>query len=453
MKKIFLLLVAHTLACMVWSQGSMQLSTGANIRSSGGSYLVLDNMNIVNNGSFTQVAGNGFVKATGGLDVSLSGSGTTAMDELLMAKTGAAVLTLQSNLSVVSKVNFSGGLLNLNNSILDLGGAGIFTGESELSRAFTTGTGYIQATGTLNAPSAVNVGNLGAVITSSSNMGTTIIRRGHAVQTGVFNSNNSIRRYFDIIPANNLSLKATLRFYYFDAELNNIPEASLYQWKSKDNVNWDFVGADSRDATSNFVERNNISKFDRFTLATATAPIINCPADMTVSSNVKGCKASVVLAATASGTPTPTITYYLGNTVITSPYVFSRGTTLVTAVASNGVAPDATCSFNITVVCGPVPPAVTKAVDKPVDVIQDKLSVVATPNPSGSYFTLELKSSDPHPVTIRIVDILGRELATWPNVASNSRLYIGQKYLPGVYFVKALQGKQVVSLKLVKQAF
>jgi hypothetical protein len=453
MKKIFLLLVAHALAYMVCAQGSLQLTAGANIRSSAGSFLVLDNMNVVNNGSFSQTAGDGFVKATGSLDASISGSGTTLIDKLLVAKTGSAVFNLQTNISVVSNVNFSGGLLNLNNSVLDLDGTGILTGESELSRAFTNGSGFIQATGIINTTLPVNIANLGAVITSPANLGTTMIRRGHAVQTGVFNSNNSIRRYFDIIPTNNLNLKATLRFYYFDAELNSIPEASLYQWKSKDNVNWDFVGADSRDVASNFVERNNISKFNRFTLATATAPIISCPADMTVSSNLKGCKASVVLTATATGTPTPTITYKVGTTVITSPFVFSKGTTTVTAVASNGVTPDASCSFNITVVCGSSSPAVTKAVDKSSEIIMDQLSVSAAPNPSGSYFILDIRSSDLHPVTIRIVDILGRELAAWPNLVSNSKLFVGHQYLPGVYFVKTIQGKQVVTLKLVKQAF
>jgi hypothetical protein len=107
--------------------------------------------------------------------------------------------------------------LNLNNKILDLGTTGSLIGESETSRAFTTDTGFIQRSG--NNPNGTNLGNLGAVITSSTNLGNTIIRRGHKVQTGISGSNNSIARYFDIIPVNNLALKATLRFYYFDAEL------------------------------------------------------------------------------------------------------------------------------------------------------------------------------------------------------------------------------------------
>jgi hypothetical protein len=448
MKKIILLVLAHAFAYPLWAQGSLQLTAGANIRSSGGGYLVLDNMNILNNGSLKQAAGNGVVKSTGDLGVSLSGNGTTVIDELVLAKTGTAALTLQSNISVVSKVNFSGGLLNLNNSILDLDGTGIFTGESELSRAFSNGNGYIQATGILNSPASINIANLGAVISSPANMGATVIRRGHAVQT--VSGNSSIRRYFDIVPTNNSNLKATLRLYYFDAELRGVPENTLNQWKSQNNSTWDLVGADSRDVSADYVEKTAIASFSRWTLATASAPAITCPANMTVTGNMSGCKASVSFSATAKGTPTPTITYSIGNKTITSPFVFSKGTTTVTATASNGVLPNATCAFTVTVVCGT---AVTKAAENPADVPTSQLTISARPNPSEHYFALDVKSGDFHPVSIKIIDVLGRLVAAWSNVASNSTLYMGHNYLPGIYYVKAIQGKQVVTLKLVKQAF
>jgi hypothetical protein len=367
-----------------------------------------------------------------------------------MTKSGSSALNLQSNLSVISSVTFSGGLINLNNNTLDLSSTGSIIGESEISRAFTTGTGYIQASGILNAPSSVNVGNLGAVITSTTNMGNTTIRRGHQVQTGIFGSNNSILRYYDIIPANNANLKAVLRFFYFDAELNGIPEPTLHQWKSKDNTNWDFVGADTRDATANYVEKKSINKFDRWTLATATAPVINCPPDMTVSANESGCKASVSFAATATGIPAPTISYSIGNKTITSPYVFPRGTTTVTATASNGVLPNATCTFTVTVVCGPVTAA--DLFTKPQEeIVMDDLSISARPNPSASYFNLDIKSNDQRPVTIRITDVLGRVISIQSNVGTNTTLRVGHKFVPGVYIVHAIQGKRIVQLKLVKQ--
>ena len=454
MKKIFLLLMAHAFACQLWAQGTLHLTPGANIRSLGGGYLVLDDMHIMNDGSFKQAPGEGFVKFTGGATVNLSGNGLTRLDEVLMSKMGMAVLNLQTNITVVSKVNFSGGLLNLNNSILDLESSGIFTSESEISRAFTTGSGYIQVAGDLNSPVSVDLGNLGAMITSTANLGMTTIRRGHAIQTAVYGSNHSIRRYYDIVPTKNQNLKATLRFYYFDAELNSIPETSLHQWKSKDNINWDFVGADARNTADNYVEKISINKFERWTLATATSPLISCPPDITVNANLKGCKASVSFAANATGVPAPAIIYKIGNATITSPYTFSKGTTTVTAIASNGVAPEATCTFTVTVTCGsgPTITTITEA-ERTAVPVADRFSVLARPNPSNSYFTLQLKSNSSLPVTIRIVDILGRVVESRWNLAPNSLVQFGQMYRPGIYFAEAVQGKEKLTLKLLKQAY
>jgi len=112
MKKIFLVLVGHVCVVTLFSQGLVHVGAGASINTSSGGYLVLDNVNILNNGSIQQVAGAGFVKLTGSANVTLSGAGATKIDELLLAKTGASTLSLQSALSVVSKVNFSGGLLD-----------------------------------------------------------------------------------------------------------------------------------------------------------------------------------------------------------------------------------------------------------------------------------------------------------------------------------------------------
>src|SRR6187200_917348 len=133
MKKIFFVFVAHACAFILYAQGSLQLGAGTHVKSSGGAYIVLDNINIVNNGTLQQVAGNGFVKLTGATNVSLSGSSNTFIDELLMAKSSGATFSLNSNLSIVSSVNFSGGLLNLNNSILNLGNTGNLINESESS--------------------------------------------------------------------------------------------------------------------------------------------------------------------------------------------------------------------------------------------------------------------------------------------------------------------------------
>ncbi|MGE0132507.1 MAG: right-handed parallel beta-helix repeat-containing protein [Blastocatellales bacterium] len=80
-----------------------------------------------------------------------------------------------------------------------------------------------------------------------------------------------------------------------------------------------------------------------------TAPAITCPADITVGSDAGKNTASVAFTAPATGSPAPTVTCKVGSTTITSPHNFPIGTTTVNCTATNGVAPDATCSFKVTV--------------------------------------------------------------------------------------------------------
>lgn len=451
MKNICIVLVAHACSLVLYAQGSVKVDAGAHIKSAGGAYMVLDNINIANNGSFQQTAGSGFVKLTGATNVSLSGSGNTAIDVLQLAKDDGAIFNLNSNLSIVSNVNFSGGLLNLNNSVVDLSTTGSFIDESDESRAFTNGTGYIQANGIINnPPSPVNLGNLGAIISTNANMGPTVIRRGHAMQMGVTGSNNSIKRYFDIIPTQNQNLKAILRFIYLDAELESIPEGSLHQYKSKDNVMWDFVGANSRNTTTNYVEKNSINKFERFTLATATSPAISCPGNITANANLNGCKASVEFAAIATGIPAPTITYRIGNNVITSPHVFSKGTTTVTATASNALGPNATCSFTVTVVCGP-PNSITTTTERQKEVKPNPgdLNVIVYPNPSTNNFSISVQDGVNEKMTMHVMDMYGRVIEV-RNITANSITRFGDGYRPGTYLVRIIQGKQHKEMKLIK---
>ena len=272
MKRIILLFIVAGTAIYVSAQGSCKIMPGTTIKTINGAHFVLNNMSLINNGTIQQATNAGNFDFRGNTNDTISGTGITIFDRINLAKNSGSLLTLRRNVIVNSQFVFTGGLLNLDNYILDLGNQGFLINESEVARAYTTGTGYIQAAGVLNNPSSVNLGNLGAVISSTKNFGSTIIRRGHEVQQNVYGTNSSIRRYFDILPTNNINLKATLKFYYFNSELNGINEATLIQWKKKNANNWDYVGADSKDAVTNYVLRNNISKFAQWTLAMDTVP-------------------------------------------------------------------------------------------------------------------------------------------------------------------------------------
>ncbi|MBX2928523.1 MAG: hypothetical protein KF852_11855, partial [Saprospiraceae bacterium] len=77
--------------------------------------------------------------------------------------------------------------------------------------------------------------------------------------------------------------------------------------------------------------------------------IATCQSNITTGTDPGLCTASESFSAIATGCPVPTITYAIGMTTITSPYNFPVGTTTVNVTASNGVSPDATCSFTVTV--------------------------------------------------------------------------------------------------------
>lgn len=160
-------------------------------------------------------------------------------------------------------------MLDLHGTTVELNATGMLE-EASSSRA--TG-GTLTATRTLNSPAAINVGGLGAVLSSSANLGDVTVTRGHAIQTG--GSNQSIERYYDItVTGTSSGLSATLTHFYHDAELNGLSESDLVFFSSTDGgFTWSKEGADSRDASANTVTLTGIASFSRWTLASASSPL------------------------------------------------------------------------------------------------------------------------------------------------------------------------------------
>jgi hypothetical protein len=81
-----------------------------------------------------------------------------------------------------------------------------------------------------------------------------------------------------------------------------------------------------------------------------------------------------------------------------------------------------------------------------------KLTVKALPNPSATQFTLKINSDDRNEmISIRVVDMLGKELEVRTNIFAGQTLEIGNGYRPGIYLVEVIQGKQIKTLKLIKE--
>jgi Secretion system C-terminal sorting domain len=265
MNQKILIFLALFLSSVRIVQAQFFVSNGASVKLEGAATITLQDMDLVNNGTFNQTAGT--VRFTGTGNNNISGTALTRIHVLQMAKTGAAQLNLQRTLNINSLLSFTSGILNLNNNNIELEPTALVSGETETSRITGTTGGYVQIISTLNAPASASPGNLGVFITSAQNLGSTTIRRGHVAQLNVVAGKPSINRYFDITPTNNTGLNATLRINYFDAELNGRNEAWLGLWRSNDNVSWTQVGFGTRDAAVNFVQQTGINSFSRWTMS------------------------------------------------------------------------------------------------------------------------------------------------------------------------------------------
>jgi hypothetical protein len=95
-----------------------------------------------------------------------------------------------------------------------------------------------------------------------------------------------------------------------------------------------------------------------------SAPVITtAQTAITAAADPATCTASRSFAVAVAGCPTPTVTYKIGATPITSPHAFPVGQTTVDVTVSNGNAPDATSSFTVTV--SPAPAPVIEAAGQP----------------------------------------------------------------------------------------
>jgi hypothetical protein len=510
MKQLLLLFIVLNTTLAVFTQGVLKIMPGASIQSRNRAYIVLNSSSLKNDGTLQFSTGQGNVVFTGTND-SIQGSATIELDSLQLKLNAGSILTLKRNISVRAGVIFTSGLLNIDNSIIDLGTTGQIFTESENNRAFTGGSGYIQATANLNAPASANPGNLGAIFSSADNLGSTTIKRGHSVQTSVGYA-NSIKRYYDITPTNNKTIKATLRLNYFDAELNGNLESSLALWRSA-NASWALLGSNSLDTITDYVEKNNVQTFTRMTLSKGCPAIsVNIPDvyAVTTGGNVNTRyigygPASLILktqinggvrpysyrwtAQSINGTvigtdstltinPTDSTTYYL---TVSDVY----GCSSTTATKTIKVL-DVRCGKNLDMVticqkqanggfntncvtttkvsgylssgsylgtCLLTPPAVARLNTGMTEQITlSGFIVKAMPNPTDNYFTLIIESTNITPVSVYIMDALGRVIESKSNLAPNDKLMLGSTYRPGVYIVRVAQGRRVVTLKLIKQS-
>ncbi|GEM_PF-6653020 len=253
----------------------------------------------INNGIFT--ASTSTVEFNGSSIQTIDGSSLTIFNNLKNNNSSTGLI-LNKNTQIIGTLTMQGSAANidLNGFTIDLSSTGTLTGETNSNRIFGS-SGVITTTRDLNNISSLNVGGLGAVITTTSNMGSTIISRGHTPQNGTGLDNTSLARYYIITPTNDVSLNATLVFNYFDNELTTgmmTNESNFDLFKSEDGgVNWtDEFG--SVNTGSNYISLNFINAFSHWTVSVRNGIVL--PIELISFEGKKGNRENCITWSTAS---------------------------------------------------------------------------------------------------------------------------------------------------------
>ncbi len=251
------LMLSAFLCVSAAGQVSLSIAPGSTLTVSGEPQMILSG-NWSNPGNF--LPGQGVVVFNGPAAQSLMNLSPQGFYHLTVEKSGD--LALNGPLLIQQRLEVISGDLELNGNSITLA-AGAMLSETP-GNTVKGAAGSISITRTLNAPSEVDAGGLGATITSNQNLGATTITRWH--DTRLVNGNTSIRRSYEIIPQNNFNLNATLAFKYDESELNGTPESDLKLFRSADNgQSWAFAGGSVNPALNVIT----LSGIDAFSLWTA----------------------------------------------------------------------------------------------------------------------------------------------------------------------------------------
>ncbi len=221
-----------------------------------------------NNGTFTH--NNNLVTFDGGSVQSINGT-TSPTEFHSLTLNNSAGLVLNSAINVTTALTLTSGNINMNGQLT------LSSGATLSGSGLLTGSGNISITEDIGTPTADNIGGLGLVVTSATNMGSTDVARFHTAQTGELGGGNSIKRYYTIVPTTNTGLNATIVFNYDDSELNGLTEATLVLWSSADGTTWTYAGG-TLDATANTVTLSSLDGLAQYYTLGKSTPTVTTAA-------------------------------------------------------------------------------------------------------------------------------------------------------------------------------
>lgn len=247
----------------------IRIEPGAHIVMNGDCKLILQNAGFMNSGGFACDSGT-VIFATLELPqhVIIGGSASTVFNNIVINRP-LSLVQLQTDISVNGMLSMQAGNLELNRYRLTLGANSKITGENIHSYITGQKGGTIVITAGLNRPHEVNPGNIGVALTSTADLGSTTIIRGHTQQLNV-PGKQGIYRYYEIKPAINSNANVSLRFHYLENELNNNNESDLVVWSRTDAASgWTALNKDRHDIAANWIARNEVLAPTRYTFGSS----------------------------------------------------------------------------------------------------------------------------------------------------------------------------------------
>ncbi|MCF8367119.1 MAG: T9SS type A sorting domain-containing protein [Bacteroidales bacterium] len=173
-------------------------------------------------------------------------------------------LVVGADVTFGSTVNFNQGDLILEHDlVLNSIGIDLNSGSLIEVNGIVSGDGIIGASrSSVPSPNGYNFAGLGAVITSSANLGSTNVYRRHISSTNP----TGIHRQYIIEPTNNINLDATLVFNYDNSELNGLTEAGLSLYESANGTTWVELGG-TLNTTNNTLTVGGLNAFPHYITA------------------------------------------------------------------------------------------------------------------------------------------------------------------------------------------
>ncbi|MEM1321849.1 MAG: hypothetical protein AAGG75_16435 [Bacteroidota bacterium] len=234
--------------------------------SNSNSILVLNNAQLINNGTFLSTRGTVKVIGDGSDEQSALGGDSSSVFNYLQIDKSSNGLQLQQNIEVNNELLLEEGYVDLNGDTITLGSNAALEGESEFAGRMVIGPngGVIQTTVVLDGPRNDCPGELGFCITSSENLGSTLIQRRHVPQN--IHGSNSVDRSYRMVPTHNSDLDARIIMIYYSSQLNGNVESELSAWR-KDSAFWYNPSFVTLDTFINFVTIDSVDFFGEWTIA------------------------------------------------------------------------------------------------------------------------------------------------------------------------------------------